>query len=79
MTPVSTRIRVAVLDDYQNVALSMADWSPVTTRADVTVFTDHVADAGELVDRLAPFDAVMVMRERTRCRATSSKFCRGCG
>jgi len=65
MTPVSTRIRVAVLDDYQNVALSMADWSPVTTRADVTVFTDHVADPDDLVAMLAPFDAVMVMRERT--------------
>ena len=46
----STRIRVAVLDDYQNVALSMADWSPVTARADVTVFADHVADPDELVD-----------------------------
>ncbi len=43
----------------------MADWSPVTTRADVTVFTDHVADPDELVARLAPFDVVFVMRERT--------------
>ena len=43
----------------------MADWSPVTARADVTVFSDHVADADELVARLAPFDVVFVMRERT--------------
>jgi phosphoglycerate dehydrogenase-like enzyme len=56
---------VAVLDDYQHVALTMADWSPVTARADVTVFSDHVADADELVARLAPFDVVFVMRERT--------------
>jgi phosphoglycerate dehydrogenase-like enzyme len=59
------RVRVAVLDDYQHVALTMADWSPVTARADVTVFSDHVADADELVVRLAPFDVVFVMRERT--------------
>ena len=59
------RVRVAVLDDYQNVALTMADWSLVTQRADVTIFTDHVSDPDALVDRLAPFDVVFVMRERT--------------
>lgn len=57
--------RVAILDDYQNVALNMADWSAVAARADITVFTDHVDDPDELVARLAPFDVVMVMRERT--------------
>jgi phosphoglycerate dehydrogenase-like enzyme len=61
----SARVRVAVLDDYQQVALTMADWSPVTSRADVTVFADHVADPDELVARLAPFDVIFVMRERT--------------
>ena len=59
------RARVAVLDDYQNVALTSADWSPVTARAEVTVFDDHLADADELVARLEPFDVVFVMRERT--------------
>jgi phosphoglycerate dehydrogenase-like enzyme len=43
----------------------MADWSPVTARADVTVFADHVFDPDELVARLTPFDVVFVMRERT--------------
>jgi len=61
----SARVRVAVLDDYQNVALTMADWAPVTTRADVTVFTDHVAAPDQLVARLEPFDVVFAMRERT--------------
>lgn len=61
----SPRIRVAVLDDYQDVALRSADWSPVASRAEVTTFTDHVADADDLVARLEPFDAVLVMRERT--------------
>ncbi|MDX1872283.1 D-2-hydroxyacid dehydrogenase family protein [Mycolicibacterium sp. 120266] len=61
----STPIRVAVLDDYQNVALQMTDWSPVTARAEVTVFDDHLADEAALITRLAPFDVVFVMRERT--------------
>ena len=58
-------MRVAILDDYQNVALSMADWSEVAARADITVFTDHLADQDAVVERLAPFDVVCVMRERT--------------
>ncbi len=57
--------RIAVLDDYQGVALQMADWSAVQARAEVTVFRDNVADADALVRRLLPFDAVCVMRERT--------------
>jgi phosphoglycerate dehydrogenase-like enzyme len=56
---------VAVLDDYQNVALSMADWSALKERAAVTVFNDHVADVDAVVSRLLPFDIVCVMRERT--------------
>lgn len=58
-------IKVAVLDDYQNVALNMADWSPLDRLAEVTVFNDHVADVDKLIDRLRPFDVVCVMRERT--------------
>ena len=58
-------MQVAILDDYQNVALSMADWSDVAAQADITVFTDHVADQDAVVERLAPFDVVCVMRERT--------------
>ncbi|CAN5387842.1 D-2-hydroxyacid dehydrogenase family protein [soil metagenome] len=58
-------MKVAILDDYQSVALRMADWSPVTQRAEITVFADHVEDPDALIDRLAPFDVVCVMRERT--------------
>ncbi|OAJ54845.1 hydroxyacid dehydrogenase [Paraburkholderia ginsengiterrae] len=58
-------IKVAVLDDYQNVALSVADWSPLKNLAEVTVFNDHVADIGSVIQRLQPFDVVCVMRERT--------------
>jgi phosphoglycerate dehydrogenase-like enzyme len=65
-------MRIAVLDDYQGVALSSADWSPVTSRTGPTgetctveVFRDHVSEPDALVERLAAFDAVVVMRERT--------------
>lgn len=58
-------MKVAILDDYQNVALSMADWSDVAARAEITVFRDHLADPDAVVERLAPFDVVCVMRERT--------------
>ena len=58
-------MNVAILDDYQNVALRLADWSGVRRHAEITVFSDHVADPSAVVERLRPFDAVCVMRERT--------------
>jgi phosphoglycerate dehydrogenase-like enzyme len=58
-------LKVAILDDYQNVALGLADWSPVARRAEITVFNDHVADPDAVVQRLLPFDAICVMRERS--------------
>jgi phosphoglycerate dehydrogenase-like enzyme len=58
-------IRIAILDDYQNVALEMADWSPLDERAAITVFNDHLPNLDDVVKRLLPFDVVCVMRERT--------------
>jgi lactate dehydrogenase-like 2-hydroxyacid dehydrogenase len=58
-------LRIAILDDYQDVALKSADWSSLSDRATLTVFNDHVSDANEIVDRLTAFDVVCVMRERT--------------
>ena len=58
-------VRIAVLDDYQNIALSMADWSVLDKRAVITVFNDYMADPDAVVDRLQSFDIVCVMRERT--------------
>jgi phosphoglycerate dehydrogenase-like enzyme len=59
------RFRIAVLDDYQNVALSLADWSVLDERATVTLFNDHLSDSDAVIERLRPFDIVCVMRERT--------------
>jgi phosphoglycerate dehydrogenase-like enzyme len=57
--------RVALLDDYQGVALEMADWAALGPRAAVKALRDHVRDEAALLRRLAPFDAVVAMRERT--------------
>ena len=58
-------MKIAVLDDYQNVALKLADWSVLAGRAGITTFNDHIADPAALIDRLLPFDVICVMRERT--------------
>ena len=58
-------MKVAILDDYQNVALRMADWSSVASRAEITVFKDHVVDSEAVIERFMPFDVICVMRERT--------------
>lgn len=57
--------KIAILDDYQNVAMTVADWTPVSQRAEITAFTDHLSDPDAVVVRLLPFDVVCVMRERT--------------
>src|SRR6202022_2585835 len=59
------KYKIAVLDDYQNVALESADWSVLRDQADITVFQNHLADPDALIERLLPFDVVCVMRERT--------------
>jgi phosphoglycerate dehydrogenase-like enzyme len=58
-------VNIAILDDYQNVALKCADWSPLQGRSKITVFNDHVSDPAALVERLKPFEVISVMRERT--------------
>ena len=59
------KTRIAILDDFQNVALEVADWSAVAQRAEITVFDDHLADPDAVAERLRDFDIVVIMRERT--------------
>jgi phosphoglycerate dehydrogenase-like enzyme len=58
-------MKIAILDDYQNVALACADWSGVSRHAQIDVFNDHLADPELVVQRLTPYEIVAVMRERT--------------
>jgi phosphoglycerate dehydrogenase-like enzyme len=57
--------RVAILDDYQKVAERSADWTALPADVEVTFFHDHLDDADRLVARLAPFEVIGIMRERT--------------
>jgi phosphoglycerate dehydrogenase-like enzyme len=54
-----------LLDDYQDVALSLAPWRRLPASCEVVAFSDHLHDDDAIVERLAGFDALMAMRERT--------------
>lgn len=58
-------VRVALLDDYQGVALAYGDWGSLARRVDPVPFADHLDDADALVGRLHDFPVVVAMRERT--------------
>ena len=58
-------MRVAILDDYQNVALTLADWSPLAGQVEPVTFTEAFADSDAAAEALAGFPAVVAMRERT--------------
>ena len=58
-------MKVAVLDDYQSVAESLADWSQLPPETEVIFFNDHLTSEDALAERLGGFDVVMGMRERT--------------
>ena len=56
--------KIAILDDYQRLSTRLADWSKLPG-AELTIFDTPARDDRELVERLAPFDIVVAMRERT--------------
>ena len=59
--------RCAILDDYQNVALKLADWGRITGEVEIKVFNDAVRRSNEdTIRELKDFDIVVMMRERTR-------------
>ncbi len=58
-------MRVALLDDYQDVARSVADWSVLPAGTEVVAFHDHLSDESAIVERLRDFEVVVAMRERT--------------
>ena len=62
------KLRCVVLDDYQNVALTSADWSAVTDRVNIRVHDRRVDDEGELAALLSDCEIVVLMRERTAFR-----------
>ena len=57
--------RCAIIDDYQECALDMADWASLGDDVEITAFKKHLADEDEVASRLAEFEIVCMMRERT--------------
>jgi phosphoglycerate dehydrogenase-like enzyme len=58
-------VRCAILDDYQNVALSSADWSPVKGDLDIKIFNAHLGGPDQVIAALQDFGIIVAMRERT--------------
>lgn len=61
-------IRVAILDDYQGIALRLADWKSLHPDAQIEAFPEHIADLDSLAKRLHTFECLVLMRERTPLR-----------
>ena len=62
--------RVAILDDYQSVALSMADWSALGAGVSVQPLHERIGKEDEIAERLRNYDVIVAMRERTPFPAT---------
>ncbi|MFH8669455.1 D-2-hydroxyacid dehydrogenase family protein [Streptomyces anulatus] len=58
------KLRCAVIDDFQSVATTVVDWSPVTADVEVVSFAEHLATEDEAAAALADFDIVVTLRER---------------
>src|SRR5215831_9521433 len=58
-------IRCAILDDYQNVALKLADWGKVKGRVEIKVFHEHLGGPDKVIAALQGFQIIVAMRERT--------------
>jgi phosphoglycerate dehydrogenase-like enzyme len=64
------KLKCAILDDYQQVALSMADWSALDDRLEVFSIGQHFSDEAELAVHLQDCDILVIMRERTPITTT---------
>jgi phosphoglycerate dehydrogenase-like enzyme len=67
------KLRCAILDDYQQVALTAADWSSITDQVEVKSINHHIESPDELVEQIADCEIIVIMRERTPFRATLLK------
>jgi phosphoglycerate dehydrogenase-like enzyme len=59
-------LRCAILDDYQDAAQSRGDFDKLAGQVEFTIIREHIAETPALLERLAPFEIVVAMRERTR-------------
>lgn len=64
------KVKVAILDDYQHVAFTSADWTPIKDKLSIDVYDETLHDEDSLVKRLEPYSIICAMRERTKFSAS---------
>lgn len=58
-------MRLAIIDDFEEVALDLADWDSLGPDLEIDVYKDHLDKEDDLIERLLPYDLLLIMRERT--------------
>ena len=59
------KIKVAILDDYQNVTHHFANWEKLSEKIELKIFNEYIGDAPNLTEKLSDYDVLCLMRERT--------------
>ena len=59
------KIKVAVLDDYQNVTHKFANWEKLSEKIELKIFNKYIGDDTNLSEQLFEYDVLCLMRERT--------------
>ena len=58
-------LKVAILDDYQNVSQEFVDLEKLSGKYEFKIFSEPFADEADALDQLSEFEALLIMRERT--------------
>ena len=59
------KLKIAILDDYQNVAHHFVDWEKLSENIELKVFNEYIGNDTNLSEKLLDFDVLCLMRERT--------------
>ena len=59
-------LKVAILDDYQNVSQEFVDLKKLSGKFDIKVFSEPFIDENDAIEKLSDFEALLIMRERTK-------------
>ena len=62
--------KVAILDDYQNVSQEFVDLKKLSGKYEIKVFNEPFLDENDAIDQLQEFEAILIMRERTKITST---------
>ena len=58
-------LKVAILDDYQNVSQQFVDLKKLSGKYEIKIFSEPFVDEADAIEKLAEFEALLIMRERT--------------